>query len=677
MSHRLFSTFLLAATLFAAACPQPYGNSRWPRSRTALPRLVFDLHASASFFDTPFPSDARTLLNGAPDWSLLPNPFGVGFVDDARESAQEDVAMNGAGISPLPVVWMRFDSPLPRLQLPPLHTLDDDAPIMLVHLDAPHRGEKIALDVAQTQKADRVRPAWLLQATPLSGLSLRPGRWALIVRTDLDDDGVRDLDHSPDMDALLRGTHDNERWQGALQPLVEALPELHTPVDDIAAATVFRVGDPTALVTRLLDDVRQEPAPEVAELATGPSYDGFVEVRGNVRQAQHQAGEPPHLTQGGQLQLDGRGTLEITRWEDAPFVLSLPKGKMPTEGFPLVFYVHGTGGSATQAVDRGFRERPGAPTTPGSGMAAWLAPKGIATSCMAGPYSPDRIGSRALDGYGAYTFFNPRAMRDNFAQMLIEQTRFLRLLETLRIDPAIAPGVDASAAPDGRIRFNLGRVVVAGHSLGSYLSGMLAGTLDGWRGAVLSGAGGSWVEFAFGPKDPVDLLGLLEGISLPPGEHYDRHHPFISLFEHAVGPADNTFYVRRALRLPRSGHSPPHVLVIEGEPDAQVPTGLQRALVRAVGVDLVGDDVGGTSLVRLLPALHAIGKERLLPPVAGNIVVDTPGVLSSPRTGVVVRYAEDGHLDGHSVLFNRPDTRALFVRFVEDAVAGNVPVVDP
>ena len=27
----------------------------------------------------------------------------------------------------------------------------------------------------------------------------------------------------------------------------------------------------------------------------------------------------------------------------------------------------------------------------------------------------------ALDGYGAYTFFNPRAMRDNFAQMLIEQ----------------------------------------------------------------------------------------------------------------------------------------------------------------------------------------------------------------------------------------------------------------
>jgi hypothetical protein len=121
-------------------------------------------------------------------------------------------------------------------------------------------------------------------------------------------------------------------------------------------------------------------------------------------------------------------------------------------------------------------------------------------------------------------------------------------------------------------------------------------------------------------------------------------------------------------------------LVIEGEPDAQVPTGLQRALVRSVGVDLVGHDVGRTSLQRLLPGLHAIGRAPLASPASLNLTVKTPGSaftssLSEQRTGVVVRYAEDGLLDGHNVLFQRNDTRAMFVAFVSDVVAGRAPVV--
>jgi hypothetical protein len=114
------------------------------------------------------------------------------------------------------------------------------------------------------------------------------------------------------------------------------------------------------------------------------------------------------------------------------------------------------------------------------------------------------------------------------------------------------------------------------------------------------------------------------------------------------------------------------VLVIEGQPDAQVPTGLQRALVRSVGVDFVGTDVGARSIDRLLPALHSIGKAALSSPVVDN--VDVPGV--GPRTGVVVRFAEDGPLDGHSVVFQRPDTRAVFVRFVREVARGQTPVVD-
>ncbi|MBM4283220.1 MAG: hypothetical protein FJ137_21560 [Deltaproteobacteria bacterium] len=671
---------MTAAAVAIGGCAPPYSSRHWPRSREARPALVFDVDADLTqpdrFFDAPFPADARRLDNGAPDVRGVPNPFGVGFVEASRRVVMEDVVDNGVGFSPLPVVSFRFDRPLPPLRVLPLSTVREDAGVQLVDLTPGRIGQRVAVDVA-VAAGDTVRPRGLLQLAPLTGLSLLPGTWAAIVRRDVDGDGVVDLDPSPTLAALLGGEHPDPAWRAAFAPLFAHLGALGIVPADVAAATVFTVGDPTATLFALLDEARHGPAPRLVRVEPArdvvADHPDFVEVRGVVAQPQHQEGEPPHLTGGGAFVRDAAGRLASTREEEATFHLSFPRGTMPEKGFPIVFYVHGTGGSPTQAIDRGPRERPGAPPVPGSGMASWLGPLGVGTACVAGPYSPDRIGWRALDGYGAYAFMNPRAMRNNFVQMLVEHARFLRLLEELRIDPALAPGVDASAAPDGRVRFDLSRAVVAGHSLGSYLSGMLAGNLDGWRGAVLSGAGGSWVEFAFGPKDPVDLQGLLETVALPPGEDLDRFHPFLDLFEAAVAAADNTFSTRHVLRAPRAGHEAPHVLVVEGQPDAQVPTNLQRALVRSIGADLIGDDVGARSVDRLLPALHAIGRAALPPPVAGNVVVDGVGA----RTAAVVRYAEDGRLDGHSVLFQRPDTRAVFVRFVKDTLDGAVPFVSP
>jgi hypothetical protein len=133
-------------------------------------------------------------------------------------------------------------------------------------------------------------------------------------------------------------------------------------------------------------------------------------------------------------------------------------------------------------------------------------------------------------------------------------------------------------------------------------------------------------------------------------------------------------YTRHILRDPRvdvAGAVLPHVLVLEGEPDAQVPTLLQRALVRSVGADFAGDDVGDTLQTRLLPGLRAIGKHAS-PSQTGNVMT-----VQGPRTAAVVRYAEDGHMDGHHVVFQRADTRALFGRFVHDVMAGRAPCVAP
>jgi hypothetical protein len=270
----------------------------------------------------------------------------------------------------------------------------------------------------------------------------------------------------------------------------------------------------------------------------------------------------------------------------------------------------------------------------------------------------------------AYNFLNAVAMRDNFRQMLFEQVQFKNLLLSLRIDPALCPGTDASASVDGKVRFDPDHLVVQGQSLGSYLSGMLAATQPCWKGAILSGAGGSWIEFPFGPTDPITLKTWVEFLTLPGGEQLDRFHPLLLGFDLACGPADNTHYLPHVLREPLPGHVPPQVLVVEGYKDLQVPTNLQRALVLALGVDLAGPDVGpipSDGLTSILP----IGNLRQLPYPA-SLNVTTP---QGPRTGVAVRYHDDGIREGHYVIFQLDAPKRQVTDFLDGISSGTAPVV--
>jgi len=290
---------------------------------------------------------------------------------------------------------------------------------------------------------------------------------------------------------------------------------------------------------------------------------------------------------------------------------------------------------------------------------------------MAGHLSPSRVGFLSAGGYVNYNFLNATAMRDNFAQMVLEQVAFVKALEGLRIDPALCPGTDASASPDGKVFFDPQLRVVGGQSLGSYLSGMLAGLVDGWQGAVLTGAGGSWTEFALGPKDPVDLQLALQTVLMPPGDVLDRFHPVIMAFDLTVGSADNMHSVRRVLRDPYPGHTPPHVLVVEGDSDAQVPIGLQRSLVLAMGADLAGADPGPSADEQLVPALPWGGLQQLSLPVSGNVVTGS----GHTRTAAVVRYPEDGIRDGHYVWFQYDEARRRTRDFLRALQQGTTPEI--
>lgn len=666
LAARRALAFALAALGLSACVPR--SNEPLVLSAGPLPMLVFD--EGRGFFGTPFPSDARRHPSGAPDLRGLPNPNGVGFVDASVEaSAERD------GFDPSGALYFRFDRALPLSSRASVDARARLPGITLVDVDerSPERGRTFPLWARATAHHDGVRPPHLLQLLPVPGVGLREGTtYALVVRRDLDGDGDAELAGSREVQGLLEEIPEGDsRWVEAFAPLRRALPELGLRPKEIAAATVFTTGVPTNELFRWVGAALDEPAPQlIGELVRERDHEGYVVLRGNVRLPLYQEGTPPHFFGGGRLALDDEGLPVAQTHVDAPFYLTIPKGEVPSGGVPLYFYVHGTGGLATQAIDRGYRESPRDISPPGSGLASWVAPVGYGTSCLAGTYSPDRIGWRALDGYAAYMFFNPVAMRDNFRQMLLEQVHFLRLLDELVIDPALVP---EAKLPEGEvgIRFARERAVVGGQSLGSYLSGMVAALTRRFDGAILTGAGGSWIEFGFGPKDPVDLTALLEKIAMSRGERLDHHHPFITAFQTAVGPADNTHYTPYLLRRPSEAAKVPHVLVIEGQRDLQVPVNLQRALVLSIGVDLVGREVGASLEEQLFPALRYGGLRHLPEGIAGNRTAPD----GSSRTAVVVRHEEDGRLEGHYVIFQQPRAREQLTSFLADIAEGRTPFV--
>ncbi len=654
-------------------CPRASEPSPPAATAGAVSRAVFD-PAGQGFFDLPWPLAARRDPQGRPDLTGLPNPRGEVFLERIRLLGQVQ-----EGFSPTGTVSVRFDAPLRAPADDPLATLSSASPVFLVDVDptSPERGRRQPVHVAVTERADAFRPAHLLQLLPVPGRGLRANTtYAAVVRTDLGAGDGRALGQHPTLATLLAGGVPagarGEALARAFAPLVAALPDLGLASGDVAAATVFTTGDPTARLVRQAAHVRALPPLQPSEpLAVRDRFETFTALRGALDLPLYQDGAPPYLFWGGRQVTDEAGLPVQQGVARAPFQLSVPQGPMPAGGFPLYVYCHGTGGSSRQAIDRGRKEAKDATPPPGSGLARDAAAAGWGTACVAGPFSPERLGVLAADGYLAYNFLNAAALRDNFAQMILEQVHFLSALLALRIDPALCPGTDASAALDGKVRFDPDLLVVGGQSLGSYLSGMLGALLGDWDGVILSGAGGSWVDFAFSPRYPFELIRLVELLGLPLGERLDRFHPLIMAFDLACGPADNTHYLRHLVREPLPEQRPPHVLVVEGHDDLQVGTDLQRALALAIGVDLVGEDPGPTPEEQVAPALSWGGLARLDYPAGANRRAPD----GTPRTVVMVRYPEDGVLEGHHVVFQLERPRGQLRDFLAAIAAGEAPQV--
>ena len=386
-------------------------------------------------------------------------------------------------------------------------------------------------------------------------------------------------------------------------------------------------------------------------------HDRYCELLGTATLPQFQRGTPPFDTEG-LFELDADGAPVVQRMETIPLVITIPRGEMPAQGWPLVTYFHGSGGLASQVVDRGPRVEGGEPVI-GQGPAWVLAEQGLAAFGSALPISPDRVpGAGATD----YLNLDNLAMtRDLFRQGVLEQRLLADALARIEIPTAALEGCAGATLPAGAIshRFDPDAFVAMGQSMGGMYTNLVGAVEPRYRAFVPTGAGGLWTYFILETDlVPGSFFATLLGI---PGEGFSHLHPAMALAQMALEPVEPFVSMPRLSRRPLPGVDARPVYEPVGMGDSYFPTTIYDGAALAYGHEQAGDEVWPT----MQGALALAGRDGIVPyPVSQNLVSEG----GAAYTGAVVQYAGDGFSDPHDIFVQLPEVRWQYACFLRSAI---------
>jgi hypothetical protein len=436
--------------------------------------------------------------------------------------------------------------------------------------------------------------------------------------------------------------------------------------DAVVTATVYRTYDPAEGLFATARLVRRAYQQTPTNLA-------FVEDRGNywlfsgdMIAPQFQAGAPPFNVAGsGKFVFDAAGKAIVQREDTLQFFLAVPKETtdgaiaMPRRGWPIVHYMHGTGGSRLSFVN--------------DGTAGRLAAVGVASLGIDQPLHGLRPGATP-DGINFYNPVNPYALRDNPRQAAIDSLTVHQMLPQIRVEPTLitaTPG-EGYKLPTRAIVFRRGTRMAMGHSQGATTVPLFLALAKDVRGGIISAGGGHIIvniltreeEFFAGQKLR-DLVQLLVGAPI------DVFHPALHMLQMGSDVSDPVTYAPYFARRRRG--KPLNILFTHGIVDGYVPTPMVTAMVVAAGYPLIGPTFPPMSFP-LLPnysyqeSFDLAGLPTLTPPVSRNL-----GGGRRAATGGLRQY----EFDGHFPIFRNPVTIAQFQEFVRSLAYDQSAVLAP
>lgn len=651
---------------------------------TTAPQGVWPLMAFGSaregFWAAPFPDGARLRADGRPDMAGYPNPTANPMVGALVEILSQDVD----GFGTTSAVYLPLSGPIDPSSLPPTiaeTTWEQDRGAALFDMDATNRIDSLARHpVSVTYEADGgpYGGSHMLSLLPAQGFPLREGGLYAAVITD----AVRDADGqplrpSPQMEALRRGERPDEISDAAwadYQRVLASLPRGQgaLPLEDIVGLTVFRAGHPTEGLRRAWAQVKAAAPPVMpapSEWRAQEVFDRFCVYEGAVEVPVFQEGEPPFMSEGGAWRWSAEGALIQQGTERARLIVTLPRAPMPAAGFPLVVMVRTGGGGDRPLVDRGVRATAGGESTPGTGPAMNLAAASLAGLSIDGPHGGWRNVTGGDEQFLIFNIQNPVAMRDNIRQSALELALLAELLGAVQLDASACPGLTTPAG-DGLARLDVRRVGLMGHSMGATIAPLVLALQPKYRAAVLSGAGGSWIENILHKKLPLEVAPLAKLILGYRSRALHAHDPALNLLQWAGEAADPPVYAGHVIRAPWEG-DPRQVLMFQGIADTYILPPIANPLTFALGLD-VGAPVldAADSVTGAYPSVEGLlglaGGRVVALPVSGNLRGEA--VWDVYVTGVLSQHRQDPIEDGHEVMFQTPGPKHQYRCFFQSAL---------
>ncbi len=655
--------------LLACACSSPDDGET-----AATTRVVADYSLAGGFFGAPFPDAARLDANGRPSVADFPNPTESPFLEKLKLL----LARDSRGFSTTAGVFFQLDGDLElSVESGFAASTASDARVFLVDVDpgSADHGKRSPVRVSFSAEGGPFGAPRLLALIPLQGAPLRPlTRYAAVVTRDVLDARGNRLGVPDSLRRLLRGQSVPGMSASALEEHHSAIAQLEAlgvASTRLAGLAAFTTDDPTRDLRTVRDAVLAADLPQpLAAPSAKEVFDDFCVFESSIEMPVFQAGKPPFSETGGQWAWAADGSPKLAQKEVARIVITLPRRSMPAAGFPVVLFSRTGGGGDRPLVDRGVQAKTGGPAiTPGTGPALTFARAGFAGVSVDGPHGGLRNVSGGDEQFLMFNVQNPSALRDNVRQSAIELVLQAHVLAGLQVDAGSCPDLVTGGGP---ARFDTAHLALMGHSMGATIAPLSMAVEAKFRAAILSGAGGSFIENVLYKQKPLPVKGFAELLLGVAGSHtLSESDPVLSLFQWAAEPADPPAYARAIVHEP-SG-APAHVLMIQGIVDHYIMPSIANAASLSLGLDLAGDALDAVTpeladTPHLAEMLTFSGRAQISLPASGN---------AGGATAVVVQAKEDGIQDGHEVVFQTAGPKHQYRCFLESLALGLPRVPTP
>lgn len=512
----------------------------------------------------------------------------------------------------------------------------------------------------------------LVRDPPLCELPLEPGHtYAVFLTTDGRAKNGTQIERAEHLQAMLSATAPSDSVlaaaHAAYAPFRDYLTGENIDPGSVLNASVITVGDTRAPMEQLAAAVEAAPVPtsqgwvkcadgvespcpdHTGDRACGSGDAAYDEYHALVSLPIFQQGDAPYLASGGAIQTSGP-----VRNEDVCMALTVPKGAtMPSGGWPLVVFAHGTGGSFRSHVRPEVAGALAAAATPGGNVP--VAVLGIDQVS----HGPRRNGSTESPNNLFFNFANPAAARGNPMQGAADQIALGRF----------AASLDLTAAQTGGDAIKIDPTAIAffGHSQGSTEGSLGVPYSHVYRAAVFSGNGAILRDALISKRKPVNIAGAIPLVlgdydsqfQLPGG----TNHPVMNLLQQFIEPADPINYGVLIGRKPISGVTPKHLFVTYGLGDTYSPNATIANYILASQVDLAAHDAS-------VATPDDLGLMEQAVPLSLTDVVDSTDLTLGAR-----QYMPPAGTDGHFVVFDVAAANADAVRFLGMAVSGSVPQI--